>query len=133
MSLVFFNNCTPSSVAQSVFAEQFREEEGGPFCERLGGARSWGGGGAPTRREDVALPAEGGWRWTSEWQARAQAVEGGYIRLVQARNAEEHATPARQDKQAVTSLSDSALPLCQQRLRYLCWMQRLGTPLDATW
>lgn len=59
--------------------QQFREEEGGRFCERLGAARSWGGaGGPPTRREEVALPAEGGWRWTSEWQARALTRSGAH-------------------------------------------------------
>ena len=52
-------------------AAQFREEEGGAWRERLagaGGARGWGG--AHAHREDVALPPEGGWQWTSDWQAR---------------------------------------------------------------
>lgn len=49
---------------------QFREEEDGPFCERLlgrAGSRSWGGHAA-ARKEDVFLPPEGGWQWTSNWQ-----------------------------------------------------------------
>ncbi len=49
---------------------QFREEEDGPFCTRLlgeAGSRSWGGHAA-VRKEDVVLPPEGGWQWTSDWQ-----------------------------------------------------------------
>lgn len=55
----------------SVWARsQFREEEDGPFCTRLlgeAGSRSWGGHAA-ARKEDVVLPPEGGWQWTSDWQ-----------------------------------------------------------------
>lgn len=51
---------------------QFREEEDGPFCERLlgaAGSRGWDGQAA-TRKEDVVLPPEGGWQWTSDWQVQ---------------------------------------------------------------
>ncbi len=54
---------------------QFREEEDGPFCERLlgrSGSRSWGGHAA-ARKEDVFLPPKGGWQWTSNWQVLARA------------------------------------------------------------
>lgn len=57
--------------AQSMFVlAQFREEEGGPFCERLAGAAGGRGWGGPTvaRKEDVMLPAQGGWLWISDWQ-----------------------------------------------------------------
>ncbi|BDA42626.1 probable phosphoinositide 3-kinase regulatory subunit 4 [Coccomyxa sp. Obi] len=57
-----------------VYEFQFREEEDGPFCERLlgrAGSRSWGGHAA-ARKEDVLLPSEGGWLWTSNWQVENQ-------------------------------------------------------------
>ncbi|KAK9909837.1 hypothetical protein WJX75_008190 [Coccomyxa subellipsoidea] len=79
-------NPAPSAAAQGsppadevatdeVYEFEFREEEDGPFCTRLlgkAGSRSWGGHAA-ARKEDVVLPPEGGWQWTSDWQVETQA------------------------------------------------------------
>ena len=50
---------------------QCREEEGGPFVESMLGSLSSGhssGRRTFTRRQDVALPPDKGWRWTGDWQ-----------------------------------------------------------------